>query len=576
MQRSRRGLFLAVRGRCPITIIAAGVARGAWRGFCFDRQRGIVTTQRDASEGPSGTQGVDGRGRAVGASWGGAARVLCCVVAVVLADWLFYREPIGWTVGLYGALLAAAIVARGGRTPRSRPSRILMVLIVGLVIALVEYPGVLPIMLLAVALVSLSLARRWTELKPVPQWAGRVVAFAVTGWLRVFADARLVHKWLCRGGGRATERSRHLAQWLLAAALGLVFVLLFAVANPIIVRWGRQLGDNLVDLVAPGRILLWLLVGLWSWALLRGRVRIFRRPTAARLDVESTAAPVGTGPWLTASLVVRCLIVFNAVFLVQNGLDGLYLFGGAELPEGMGYAQYAHRGAYPLIAAALLAGLFVLITFRPGSSVQGHAACRRLVYAWLGQTVFLTFSSVWRLSLYVEAYSLTRWRLAAGIWMILVAVGLVSIVWRIVAGKSNAWLWQVNALTLTLVLCVASFVNFDGTIAQYNVRHCERITGHGPELDLAYLEHLGPESLPALQWYVQKTEGGDTFVGDPTGNVTGRVVELRAVPERPPTESINAEAKAVRARLRAELEQDLAHWRSWCWRRHRLAAGLLK
>jgi len=48
------------------------------------------------------------------------------------------------------------------------------------------------------------------------------------------------------------------------------------------------------------------------------------------------------------------------------------------------------------------------------------------------------------------------------------------------------------------------------------------------------------------------------------------------VPERAPAEPINAMAMAVRDRLRAELEQDLAHWRSWCWRRHRLAASLLK
>ena len=32
-------------------------------------------------------------------------------------------------------------------------------------------------------------------------------------------------------------------------------------------------------------------------------------------------------------LVVRCLLVFNAVFVVQNGLDLLYLFGGAKLPS---------------------------------------------------------------------------------------------------------------------------------------------------------------------------------------------------------------------------------------------------
>jgi hypothetical protein len=318
-------------------------------------------------------------------------------------------------------------------------------------------------------------------------------------------------------------------------ALGLVFVALFAVANPVIVRWGNQIGDMfdaLTRFAAPGRVLLWLLVGLWSWALLRGRARASRQPTIISFDVVAPVAPFGVNHRLTISLVVRCLVVFNIVFLVQNGLDGMYLFGGAALPKGVTYAQYAHRGAYPLIIAALLAGLFVLTTFRPGSSAQGHAICRRLVYAWLGQTVILTFSSVWRLGLYVEVFSLTRWRLAAGLWMILVAVGLISIVRRIAASKSNAWLWRVNALALALLLYVGSFVNFDGAIAQYNVRHCLQITGRGAALDLKYLEHLGPESLPALDWFIRATAD-----------------------DRP--------ARIIRNRVGAKLKQDLSNWRGW-------------
>ena len=544
-----------------------------------------MTAQHDASGLLPGTQAVAEPARATRPSWGGSLLLFCCVVAVVLADWLFYGQTIGWTAGLYGALLAAALVGRGGGLRRSRPSRIIMALIAGLLIALVEYPGVLPIVLLAVALVSLSLARRWAKLKPLPQWADRVLAFAIKGWARAFMDLLLVYKWLCRGGGRVTQRIRHLGQWLAAAALGLIFVILFAVANPVINSWGRQIGDVINDLakyVAPGRVLLWLVVGLWSWALLRGRVRGFRWRAAGKPLVaiplppearDAPVAPVGDGTWTTTSLIVRCLVVFNAVFLLQNGLDWLYLFGGAKLPEGMSYAHYAHRGAYPLIAAALLAGLFVLTTFRPSSSAQGNSMCRRLVYAWLGQTVLLTFSSIWRLGLYVEAYSLSRWRLAAGIWMILVAVGLVSIVWRIVAGRSNAWLWQVNALILMLVLYVGSFVNFDGVIAQYNVRHCAEVTRRGPALDLAYLEELGPESLPALAWLVRKTAGGGAFVADPAGGDTGSAVALRPMPEQLPAEPINAAAVEVRNRLHYELERDLANWRGWCWRRHRLAAG---
>ena len=59
---------------------------------------------------------------------------------------------------------------------------------------------------------------------------------------------------------------------------------------------------------------------------------------------------------LLARIMTRGLLLFNLVFLVQNLLDVEYLWAGAALPEGVTYAGYAHRGAYPLIATALIAG----------------------------------------------------------------------------------------------------------------------------------------------------------------------------------------------------------------------------
>src|SRR5690606_27350298 len=96
-----------------------------------------------------------------------------------------------------------------------------------------------------------------------------------------------------------------------------------------------------------------------------GRVAV-APPTA-----ESVTAPtLRAGPdgaawtdWLVGQavrLTVKTLVVLNAVFLVQLALDARYLLLGAALPEGMTYAQYAHRGAYPLIVTALLAGAMVL------------------------------------------------------------------------------------------------------------------------------------------------------------------------------------------------------------------------
>ena len=133
----------------------------------------------------------------------------------------------------------------------------------------------------------------------------------------------------------------------------------------------------------------------------------------------------------------RSLILFNALFALQSGLDLVYLWGGATLPDGMSHAEYAHRGAYPLIVTALLAAGFVLIAMRPGGPAEQSRLIRPLVLAWIGQNVLLVISSIFRLDLYVAAFSLTYLRLAAFIWMGLVAAGLLLILIQIMLRKPD-------------------------------------------------------------------------------------------------------------------------------------------
>ena len=141
-------------------------------------------------------------------------------------------------------------------------------------------------------------------------------------------------------------------------------------------------------------------------------------------------------------------------------LDIAYLWGGVALPDGMSYAAYAHRGAYPLIVTALLAAAFVIAATTPGSEARRSPLIRWLVYLWIAQNVLLVMSSLLRLDLYVGVYSLTYWRVAAFIWMLLVAAGLVLIMIQIAARRSGAWLVGANLVSLALTLYVCSFVSF--------------------------------------------------------------------------------------------------------------------
>ena len=88
-------------------------------------------------------------------------------------------------------------------------------------------------------------------------------------------------------------------------------------------------------------------------------------------------------------------------------------------------------------------------------------------------------SSILRLDLYVGIYALTYWRIAAFVWMGLVAAGLALIIARIALGKSNKWLLTANFLTLSATLYACCYINFAGLIADYNVDHSLEMSGQG-------------------------------------------------------------------------------------------------
>ncbi|MEP6566186.1 MAG: DUF4173 domain-containing protein, partial [Mesorhizobium sp.] len=134
----------------------------------------------------------------------------------------------------------------------------------------------------------------------------------------------------------------------------------------------------------------------------------------------------------------------------------------------------------------------------PGSETSADPLIRRLVYAWVAQNIMLVISSILRLDLYIGIYALTYWRIAAFVWMGLVAAGLALIIARIALGKSSEWLLSANLLTLSATLYACCFINFAALIANYNVDNSYEMNGPGTRIDIWYVRSLGPSALPAL------------------------------------------------------------------------------
>lgn len=509
---------------------------------------------------------------------------LATTALVALGDWLFFdrpdHPPIGWSAAIFALALLGAVLACGGwrriAVDRSRCGAALAGGALAMTATLLLEPRLLAVLLFIVALWSLALWSRRKLGRRAAQWLRRVLLLPLSAAIAPLLDGRAIARSSSRRPGRLRSILRAPLRWIVPAGLTTVFLGIFAVANPVLDHALHDAIDaierelrTLCERVDFGRVVLWAVLGTLGWALLRGRTRCPRtrgeswRAFQRELDYGTGALPPPPPPpppapprprsqeW-TAQLVTRrdtgtfawrCLLLFNAIFAVQTVLDVVYLFGGSELPDGMTYAEYAHRGAYPLMAAALLAGLFTLAVFRPGLDAKAMRPAQRLLVPWIGQSVFLTATAAWRLWLYVDMFGLTRWRVAAAIWMGLVAIGLLLVVLRVVLQRDSEWLLRrtLAAAVATLALCCVP--DWEGSIAWHNARHCREVGAEAVPIDLEYLETLGPPGLPALEW------------------LKGQL----------PRDGVDAstalQIDAVSSRLRARLAAQLADWRGWTIRR---------
>lgn len=405
------------------------------------------------------------------------AALLIGVVAA--ADLLLFDAEPGVGLALFGAVLVmavrAACGARGGRAW-------LPVLGVG-VLPVMEQVGPLSVLSWGLGVVGASVAAALGDrlrLAGLPRAMARFAARAPA------EDAAAVSRalaWATEARG-PRPLGAALRGWLLPVAAAAVLAALLLAANPVLELWAARLGELPFD---PGPVLervpFWGLVAALAWPYL-----------ALGREDGWLSAPgrVGPGParpaWVNARSVRSTLVTVNAVMAVQTGLDAGFLWGGVALPEGVTFAEYAHRGAYPLVLTALLAGALALVA-RPFPGVRG------LLALWLGQNLLLVASSLLRLDLYVEAYGLTELRLAAALWMGLVAGGLALTGWQVWAGRSNGWLVGRVATMAGVVLWACAWVNGAGLVAGYNL---ERL-GRTGRVDAWHLCSLGEGALPAIR-----------------------------------------------------------------------------
>jgi hypothetical protein len=466
-------------------------------------------------------------------------KLLALAALVALADRLFYlADAAGATFGVFVLALLLSALALRPDLRRSRPALIAAAAAGWFGFWLVDDPGPLALALAWIALSMAVLLPKAAAFGNGLRWVFRLVLHGLATPIRPIQDLGRLARVRRRNPGRVNIWA--VASTLVLPILGTgLFLILFAAANPVIESVLSGLDPFAFLRFSPLRIFFWGFIGLVTWRLLSPRLML--RGPAYHSGVDWLDLP-----GISTASVTISLIAFNVLFALQNGLDLAFLWSGAPLPEGMTLAQYAHRGAYPLIGTALLAGGFVLVTTRPGTAMGENRLVRRLVYLWIAQNLFLVASTMLRTIDYIEAYLLTELRIEALIWMGLVAVGLVLICVRLALGRSSVWLINANMAAAALVLAASAAIDYDRIAAGWNVRHAREVGGRGSAIDLCYLAQMQDSALLPL-------------------------IELESRPLPP---ELRGRVSWLRNLVAQRLEARQAHWQGWDWRgARRLAAA---
>ncbi|MFI7113261.1 DUF4153 domain-containing protein [Nonomuraea sp. NPDC050227] len=326
------------------------------------------------------------------------------------------------------------------------------------------------------------------------------VSGAGAGWLGVIRGGMSVVlalgpvPWFLAGPLRKLTARRRILPVLaglgITVVLVLVFGLLFASADAVFAAYVERLTSTpaWADSV-PSRIFVFGFVAV----LLAATVLVALRPVIDPVGPEHKFG-VSRSVWLVPLVAVNLL--FTAFVAVQIRV----LFGGdgwVLRTAGLTYAEYARQGFFQLVVVSV----FVLgIVAVAGGLLRTERGERWLLAVMLGVLCGLTMvvlvSALHRMSLYTDAYGLSRLRISvqATVWWLGALFALVLLAGAVrLAGRGSGWLPRTIVLVTGLGLGAFAMVNPDLQVAQTQVE-VRGVTN----MDSDYLGDLGAEAVPAL------------------------------------------------------------------------------
>ncbi len=279
---------------------------------------------------------------------------------------------------------------------------------------------------------------------------------------------------------RSGQTAHRVIATVVPLALALAFVLVFALANPIVADGLTWVWDALSSLAWPAPVR----IALWCAALGAGIFLLRPSPLLARDD--EGAAPDGAVSALSRAVARNSLIAVCAVFAGYLVLDAIHLVSGRP-PEGMTTQIYAHQGAFWLTVALAMVTGTVGVLFRGGLATDPTArGVRRLAYAWTALGIGIAVATYARLGIHIARSGLSDLRIVGILGITSVVIGMLLTVRKLALGRSFVWLVRRQLDALAAVAVIYALLPTHLISAHVNVARIEA-GSYGALL------HVGPE-----------------------------------------------------------------------------------
>ncbi|MEE9350538.1 MAG: DUF4153 domain-containing protein, partial [Flavobacteriaceae bacterium] len=160
-----------------------------------------------------------------------------------------------------------------------------------------------------------------------------------------------------------------------------------------------------------------------------------------------------------------------------------FIFTNTEI-SGSVFSSQVHSGINALIASIVIAIIILLYVFRGDINFyKENKTLKRLAFAWIILNIILVLSIATKNGQYIYYFGLTYKRIGVLIYLTLAVTGLITTLLKIDQIKNIWYLLRINTKAAFVVLIIASTVNWDYHITNYNFNYAK-------SMDFKYLIEL--------------------------------------------------------------------------------------